>query len=49
MCGAGLWHTADTLPELAAKIGVDADNLVATVKRFNKLVACGCRRGFRQG
>jgi hypothetical protein len=45
----GLWHTADTLPELAARIGVDADNLVSTVKRFNEFVAVGvdedCGRG----
>lgn len=39
--GAGLWHTADTLPELAAKIGVDADHLVQTVKRYNEFVAAG--------
>lgn len=32
---AGLWHTADTLAELAAKVGVPADNLAATVARFN--------------
>jgi len=32
---AGLWHTADTLQDLAAKIGVPAAALVATVERFN--------------
>ena len=47
--GAGLWHTAETLPELAAKIGVDADNLVSTVKRFNKLVAAGVDEDFGRG
>lgn len=47
--GAGLWHTAQTLPELAAKIGVHADNLVATVKRFNKLVAAGVDEDFGRG
>ena len=47
--GAGLWHTAQTLPELAAKIGVNADNLVATVQRFNTLVAAGADEDFGRG
>jgi 3-oxosteroid 1-dehydrogenase len=47
--GAGLWHTAETLPALAAKIGVNADNLVATVQRFNKLVAAGVDEDFGRG
>jgi succinate dehydrogenase/fumarate reductase flavoprotein subunit len=46
---AGLWHTADTLPELAAKIGVDADNLVSTVGRFNEFVATGVDGDFGRG
>jgi 3-oxosteroid 1-dehydrogenase len=46
---AGLWHTADTLPELAATIGVDADNLVSTVKRFNEFVATGIDEDFGRG
>ena len=46
---AGLWHTADTLPELAAKIGVDAENLVSTVKRFNEFVAAGTDEDFGRG
>jgi succinate dehydrogenase/fumarate reductase flavoprotein subunit len=46
---AGLWHTADTLPELAAKIGVDAENLVETVKRFNEFVAAGVDDDFGRG
>jgi hypothetical protein len=46
---AGLWHTADTLPGLAAKIGVDADNLVTTVKRFNEFVATGVDEDFGRG
>jgi len=46
---AGLWHTADTLPELAAKIGVDAENLVSTVKRFNEFVAVGVDEDFGRG
>ena len=32
---------ADTLEELAAKIDVPADNLAATVERYNKLVSMG--------
>ncbi|MFG1934011.1 FAD-binding protein [Mycobacterium sp. NPDC048908] len=46
---AGLWHTADTLHELAEKIGVDADNLVQTVKRFNEFVAAGVDDDFGRG
>jgi 3-oxosteroid 1-dehydrogenase len=46
---AGLWHTADTLPELATKIGVNADNLVETVKRFNEFVAAGVDDDFGRG
>jgi 3-oxosteroid 1-dehydrogenase len=38
---AGLWRTADTLAELAVKIGVPAQNLVDTVARFNAFVARG--------
>jgi 3-oxosteroid 1-dehydrogenase len=46
---AGLWHTAGTLPELAAKIGIDAENLVSTVKRFNEFVTTGVEEDFRRG
>jgi 3-oxosteroid 1-dehydrogenase len=46
---AGLWHTADTLTELAAKIGVDAENLVTTVKRYNEFVAAGTDEEFGRG
>jgi len=46
---AGLWRTADTLPELAAKIGVNAENLVSTVKRFNEFVAAGIDEDFGRG
>jgi hypothetical protein len=34
-------HVADTLEELAAKLEINAANLVATVKRYNQLVAAG--------
>lgn len=46
---AGLWHTADTLRDLAAAIGVPPANLVATVTRFNELVADGVDRDFGRG
>ena len=46
---SGLWYTADTLPELAAKIDVNADNLVSTVKRFNEFVAAGTDGDFGRG
>ncbi len=46
---AGLWHTADTLEELAHKIGVSPMNLVATVARFNKFVANGVDDDFGRG
>ena len=46
---AGLWRSADALPDLAAKIGVNADNLVSTVKRFNEFVAAGTDEDFGRG
>jgi hypothetical protein len=46
---AGLWHTADTLEELAVKIGVPPQNLAATVTRFNEFVARGVDDDFGRG
>ncbi len=46
---AGLWHTADTLEELAAKIGVPGEALAATVARFNKQAAEGVDEDFGRG
>jgi predicted oxidoreductase len=40
---------AATIEELAGRIGVDADNLVATVERFNRQVAAGGDRDFGRG
>lgn len=38
---SGLIVKADTVEELAKKIGVPADNLSATIKRYNQLAAAG--------
>jgi 3-oxosteroid 1-dehydrogenase len=46
---AGLWHTADSLAELAVLIGVPTENLLATVGRFNDAVAAGVDRDFGRG
>jgi len=46
---ARLWHTADTLEDLAVAIGVPSANLVATVRRFNELVAAGADEDFGRG
>lgn len=46
---AGLWHSADTLAELAEAIGVPADELEATVERYNKLAAAEVDDDFGRG
>lgn len=46
---AGLWHTADTLGELAEIIGVDPDGLADTVDRYNAMVAAGADGDFGRG
>lgn len=45
----GLWHSANTLEELAGKIGVDPDGLAETVARYNKMVADGTDTDFGRG
>ncbi|KRF21206.1 3-oxosteroid 1-dehydrogenase [Nocardioides sp. Soil797] len=46
---SGTWHRADSLPELAAAIGVPADALGATVERFNGFAASGVDEDFGRG
>jgi 3-oxosteroid 1-dehydrogenase len=46
---AGLWHAADTLPELADQIGIPADQLTQTVKRLNGFAASGVDVDFGRG
>lgn len=45
----GVIKRADTLPGLAAEIGVPADNLVATVARFNAFAVGGIDADFHRG
>ena len=46
---AGLWQEAETLADLAQRIGVPADNLEHTVRRFNELAERGQDDDFGRG
>jgi len=46
---AGIVHQADSIRELAAEIGVDGDNLVATIDRFNACARAGRDADFGRG
>ncbi|HEU5038964.1 MAG TPA: FAD-dependent oxidoreductase [Nocardioides sp.] len=46
---AGTWTRADTLPDLAAAIGVPAEALVASVERFNGFCETGVDEDFGRG
>jgi hypothetical protein len=46
---AGLWRTADTLPELARLIGADPATLTETVGRYNRFAASGVDEDFGRG
>jgi succinate dehydrogenase/fumarate reductase flavoprotein subunit len=48
-CSAGLWRSAGTLETLATEIGVPPTELVATVNRFNEMVAVGRDSDFGRG
>jgi hypothetical protein len=44
-----LWRTADTVAELAEKIGVPADVLAESIARYNEMVAAGIDSDFGRG
>ncbi|MFE7359235.1 FAD-dependent oxidoreductase [Streptomyces sp. NPDC057543] len=46
---SGVWKRADTLAGLAEQIGVPADELIATVERFNAFAAAGKDEDFHRG
>jgi 3-oxosteroid 1-dehydrogenase len=49
LTAAGLWHTADTVADLAGSLGLDVGELTATVARFNELAERGSDEDFHRG
>ncbi|MBF6347481.1 MULTISPECIES: FAD-dependent oxidoreductase [Nocardia] len=49
MTEAGLWHTADSVSDLARSLGIDPAALAATVDRFNELAERGVDEDFHRG
>ncbi|WP_280507964.1 FAD-dependent oxidoreductase [Nocardia flavorosea] len=49
LTAAGLWHTAETVADLARSLGIDPAELSATVDRFNELAERGSDEDFHRG
>lgn len=49
MTAAGLWHTAETVADLARSLAVEPAALAATVGRFNELAERGADEDFHRG
>ncbi|MGW5381223.1 FAD-dependent oxidoreductase [Nocardia sp. NPDC003963] len=49
LAAAGLWHTAETVADLAQSLSIDPDELAGTVDRFNEFAARGVDEDFHRG